>query len=106
MKNTIITKENNFYYFSTNKFVLFPKDSLEIGRDIIPNIDFPEMSKANTGYCNLCASGGFYSNSNPFYDIVMIGSLPYLLTLNSEEGKKVNIPFLSNCDIVKDLQTK
>lgn len=46
----------------------------------------------------------FFSDSDPLYDLIMIGSIPYLLILNSEAGEKINIPLVPNCNILKELQ--
>jgi hypothetical protein len=47
---------------------------------------------------------GFYRYSDPFQDLIMIGSVPYILILNTEDGKQVNIPLISNCDLRRELE--
>jgi hypothetical protein len=47
-----------------------------------------------------------YRYSDPIHEIVMIGSVPYLLTLNTEDSKQINIPLISNCNLKQWSQGK
>lgn len=45
-----------------------------------------------------------FDKSDPLYDLIMIGNVPYLLILNETNGNKIYIPLVSNCDILKDIE--
>lgn len=47
-----------------------------------------------------------YRYSDPLHEIVMVGSVPYLLILNTEDAKQVNIPLISNCDLKQEFEDK
>jgi len=45
-----------------------------------------------------------FDRSDPIYDLIMIGAVPYVLILNNTHGEKVNIPLISNCDIMREIE--
>lgn len=72
------------HLYSTNRF--FPK----IGSTTASSYD-----ENNNFYFKKYV--GFFNNSNPIYDLITIGPVPYLLILNAEDGEKVHIPLITNC---------
>ncbi len=96
-KNVIVKDQDN-YYLELSRCLLstIGKDSLLKMNKIAVNKYFPFMSvsKDSRLYSRYNYS---FSDSAPFYDLVMVGSVPYLLILNSEDGTKINIPLVSNC---------
>jgi hypothetical protein len=100
-----IVKENNFYFLQTSPCLINV-----INRDSIVNMGilkinhyFPSMSEPINENITYAQYHNFFSSTNPLFELITVGSVPYLLILNSEDGTKVNLPLISNCDIFKEL---
>lgn len=46
----------------------------------------------------------FFDKADPLADLITINSVPYMLILNDWQRRKVNIPLLSNCNILEELK--
>lgn len=92
----IIVKDNDDYYIEPSNCVIsiIGKDSLLKMDKLVSNHYFPLMNISMDTQKSKYHSS--FSDSDPLYDLIMIGSVPYLLILNSEDGKKVNLPLLSS----------
>ena len=103
-----IVKENEFYYLPVNHCLIN-----SLGRDNILKMStlsmshyFPFISQPiieNSFYAHYVQWYNFFSDSDPLYDLIMMGSTPYLLILNTEGGDRVNIPLITNSKIVEEL---
>jgi hypothetical protein len=97
LSQNVIVKENEDYYIEASRCLLqiAGRETLLKMNKIVTNHYFPAMGHSMDG--NLYSKYyNSFSDSDPFYDIIMIGSVPYVLILNSEDGSKVNIPLLSS----------
>jgi hypothetical protein len=105
LTNNVVVKKGDSYYVQPTKCLTknMGKDSVLSINKVVENEDFPLMGYGTDGGI-FQEYYGFFSESSPFSDLIMVGSVPYLLILNSEDFKKVNIPLLSNCDIIKELR--
>ena len=96
LAQNIIVKENDNYNIeiSTCLLNIIGRESLLKMNRIVSSPYFPLMS---TSFDSRLYSKYYYSfsDSDPLYDLIMVGSVPYLLILNSEDGSKVNIPLIS-----------
>ncbi len=94
-QNTIVKEVDNYYIEISRCLVhILGKDWFSKGSRIVRSHYFPLMSTSFDGpiYSKYYYS---FSDSDPINDLIMIGSTPYLLILNSEDGTKVNVPLLS-----------
>ncbi|HMG81824.1 MAG TPA: hypothetical protein VK559_02195, partial [Ferruginibacter sp.] len=96
LSQNIVVKENDNYYIETSRCLIHT-----LGREwflkpfrLVSSHYFPSMSVPYDS--GLYSKYQFsFSDSDPVHDLIMIGSVPYLLILNSEDGKKINIPLVS-----------
>jgi hypothetical protein len=104
-----IVKENEFFYLPINQCLIN-----SIGRDNILKMNtlrmshyFPYISQPiieNSFYAHYVQWYNFFSDSDPLYDLIIMGSTPYLLILNSEEGARVNIPLITDSKILEEFR--
>ncbi|UAY53241.1 hypothetical protein [Ferruginibacter albus] len=94
LNSNFIVKEKGNYFVETSKCLLnsISMDSLWKMKIIIPNHYFPSM---NTSACLYCTYTNFFSDSDPFYDLILVNSKPRAIILNSDDGKKVRISLKS-----------
>jgi hypothetical protein len=101
-----VIKENENYYLeiSTCFANIIGRESLLEMKTLRLSHYFPNISAPATEDFYYTQFYNYFSGSDPLYDLIMIGSVPYLLILNSENGTRVNIPLMSNCNIFKEIQ--
>lgn len=106
-QGTIITKTDSFYYIELSRCILkkIGKDSIINNKAFTSNHFFPFMDViiSETGF-SFQKYYNSYSKVKPFNSLIMVGGRPQVLILNSEDGKKVKIPLLSNCNIVDEIK--
>ena len=105
LTQNIFVKKNDHYFFEISRCLLqiLGRDWLLKTKKITSSLYFPLMVTSFDShiYRKYYYS---YSESDPLYDLIMIGSVPYLLILNSEDGRKVNIPLVpADTDILCNL---
>lgn len=105
-------KDGEYYYLEFTNCLINKtgnRDSVLAIKEVISNHYFPRIAIPTntltaTGKYRYREYAGFIDNSDPFYDLIMIGTVPYLLILNDADGKKVEIPLVPNCDILKEIE--
>lgn len=109
IKQSTIVKENDYYYIEVNPTLINI-----IGRENLRNLDvlsmshyFPYVSFTSDSQENKYSRyNDYFSETDPYYELISVGSVPYLLVLNTGDGKKVHIPLVSNCNIIDELKKK
>lgn len=107
-----ILKIDDYYYLEPSNCIIniigrgnLLKELKFIDNIFFPNIGSSTISNTATGKYKYSEYYNVYDIGNPLYDIIMIGAIPYLLILNAEDGSKVNIPLVSNCNnLSKELE--
>jgi hypothetical protein len=95
MNKSVIVKSNDSLIVEITSCLLntLGREKLIALGKFSPSLFFPLMSSSMHGsYTRYFNS---FSDSDPVYDIIMIKSVPYMIVLNSEDGRKVNIPLVS-----------
>lgn len=102
-----ILQDGEYYYIELSDciYTIIARDS-EAKQALVPNRYFPNIGISTkpsygSGKYRYQQYYGFFDTSNPFYDIISIGDVPYLLILNNAKGEKVNIPLISNSDVLE-----
>lgn len=105
-----VFKKDDTYYIEITSCInqTLDVDSLLYTELIISNRNFPHLSlRSHEPFYNRKYRYQQYVNcydvSNPLHDLIVVNNQPYLLILNDERGGKINIPLISNCDIIKEL---
>ncbi len=93
---SIVVKDNDEYYIEPSNYLVrvIGVDSLLKMNKYVRNQFFPLMGISIDSRVPKYHSS--FSDSDPLNDLILIGSVPYLLILNSEDGRKVNIPLISS----------
>ncbi len=107
LEHLVVVKDKDDYLFDLSKCIInrIGRDSLLKLNGVILNPYFPGMSTAtDQQFYNTKLYSSFYADGDPLYDLIMSGSIPFLLILNAENGEKVNIPLVSNCNIINQLE--
>jgi hypothetical protein len=104
-ENVIVKEDDSYFIEMTRKlFQIIRKDTFLMKKVSLSSY-FPYMSTSFDS--RLYSKYHFsFSDSDPLYDIIMIGSVPYLLVLNSEDGKKVNIPLVTTVKLLSEFLEK
>ncbi len=70
----------------------------------IANPLVPDMGPVNPSFGRYAYYIGPFSKTDPIIDLIKVGSVPYVLILRGEKGETVNLPLISNCDIIRDIE--
>ncbi len=105
LANSVVIKNANGYYVTPNWFFAKYINSSPVINDveIVQNPNFPLMGYGTEGGI-FKEYDGFYSTVAPVADLVMAGSVPYMIVLQTEDLQKLNIPLLPNCNIIEELK--
>ncbi len=116
LKVSNVFKINEEYYFEITNCIIniLGRDSFIDRFNIVGNRYFPLIGSTTAssydqqGKYYLKSYVGFFDLSDPLYDLIVINNVPYLLILNSDNGEKIHIPLVSNCEspIPKHMQDK
>jgi hypothetical protein len=102
INNSVVVKRNDSLIVEISSCLsnTLGRDKIRTLRKFSSSQFFPSMISPIHGgfYANYFNS---FSDSDPLYDVIKIGSVPYLIILNSEDGGKVNIPLVSTFSIFR-----
>lgn len=101
--NDIVIKKNEFYYYPISHCMLNnigEKGVAEVLDDseivYTPYVKFKVLLTTPNGI-SFSRLHGFYHETDPLNELVLVMGVPYILVLNSEEDEPLYIPLVSNC---------
>jgi hypothetical protein len=109
LQESTIIEEGDYYYLEITPCLIdiVGRESLRNLKMLSSNHHFPLMGHSsppwNFRYLKYYDS---FLDSDPLNELIMVGSKPYVLVLNKENGLKVNIPLVTDCQIVEKLFAK
>lgn len=68
------------------------------------NFEISTTNKTNAFGYKFKRNKGGYNATDPFFDLMCVDRVPYLLILNDENGNKVNLPLVSNFNLFHKLK--
>lgn len=99
----VVIKKNEFYYYPISHCMLNnvgEKTVAEVLNDseivFTPYIKF-KVQLTHPNGISFSRLHGFYHETDPLKELVLVMGVPYILVLNSEEGEPLYIPLVSNC---------
>lgn len=102
--NTVVIKRKHYYYYEMSpclmkKIPLNEPDAVLVRNSFFPRMMFTLYEPGLRFMYNTFL--GSFDPKNPVDSLIIKKGKPQALILNSEDGRKVKVPLVSNCDVSK-----
>lgn len=106
LQESNIVEEGDYYYLEITPCLkeIIGRDSLRNLKMLRSNHYFPLMGNSTPPWTfRYLRYYNFFLDSDPLDELIKVGSKPYLLVLNREDGSKVHIPLIQDNQILKKI---